>query len=168
MYQRRTNSSKVPRDPFTLLFFGRIWAYKGLNYLLDAMPLVAESIPQVKLIIAGKGENLTQYFPNGYEQDRYEIINNFIPPETVNYLFRRSTATVLPYIEASQSGVAALSYGMSTPVIASDVGGLSEIVRDKKDGLLVPPGNVQALATAITCLHFRLFFLPLLQCGISQ
>lgn len=103
------------------------------------MPLIAEHIPDVKLIIAGRGENPMQYFPNGYDNKRYEILNDFIPPEDVVGLFQRTTITVLPYIEASQSGVAALSYGMGTPIVASNVGGLKEIVRHQKDGLLVPP-----------------------------
>ncbi|MDZ7960108.1 MAG: glycosyltransferase [Aulosira sp. DedQUE10] len=149
LYQRRSRKNALPKEPCTLLFFGRIWPYKGLKYLLQAMPLVAERIPDVKLIIAGRGENVYQYFPDGYDEKRYEIINSYISNEDVVSLFERSTATVLPYIEASQSGVAALSYGMGTPIIASEVGGLKEIVRDQEDGLLVPPGDVQALANAI-------------------
>jgi glycosyltransferase involved in cell wall biosynthesis len=149
LYQRRVSQASLPREPYTLLFFGRIWPYKGLKYLLEAMPLIAEHLPDVKLIIAGRGENLRQYFPNGCDDKRYEILNNFISLEDVVGLFQRSTVTILPYIEASQSGVAALSYGMGTPIIASDVGGLSEIVRHEKDGLLVPPRDVRALADAI-------------------
>jgi len=152
LYQHRGDRSNQPRDPNTLLFFGRIWPYKGLKYLLEAMPLIAERVPEVKLIIAGRGENIKEYFPNGYDENRYEIINRLIPLEEVSNLFQRSTVTVLPYIEASQSGVAALSYGMGTLVVASDVGGLSEIVQHKKDGLLVPPCDVRALADAIICL----------------
>ncbi|MBD2336440.1 glycosyltransferase family 4 protein [Calothrix sp. FACHB-156] len=149
LYHRRTQKYSLPKEPSTLLFFGRIWPYKGLKYLLQAMPLVAERIPDIKLIIAGRGENIHQYFPDGYDEKRYEIINNFISNEDVVKLFQRSTATILPYIEASQSGVAALSYGMGTPIIASEVGGLKEIVKDQEDGLLVPPGDVEALANAI-------------------
>lgn len=152
LYQRRSRKNVLPREPYTLLFFGRIWPYKGLKYLLEAMPLIAERIPEVKLIIAGRGENIDRYFPQGCDRQRYEILNTFISNEDVVGLFERSAITVLPYIEASQSGVAALSYGMGTPVIASDVGGLSEIVRHQQDGLLVPPGDVQALADAIICL----------------
>lgn len=152
LYQRRGSQNIQAREPYTLLFFGRILPYKGLKYLLEAMPLIAKCIPEVKLIIAGKGENIRQYFPNGYDEKRYEIINEFIPLEEVGNLFQRSTVTVLPYIEASQSGVAALSYGMGTLIIASEVGGLSEIVQHKKDGLLVPPRDVRALADAIICL----------------
>ncbi|WP_353931683.1 glycosyltransferase family 4 protein [Okeanomitos corallinicola TIOX110] len=151
-YKRHEHKDIPAKEPFTLLFFGRIWPYKGLKYLVEAMPLVAAKIPQVKLIIAGRGEKIEQYFPNGYDKERYEILNQFITNEDVIKLFARSTITVLPYIEASQSGVAALSYGMGTPVIASDVGGLSEIVKHQQDGLLVPPCDVKALAESIISL----------------
>ncbi|GBE90774.1 glycosyltransferase family 4 protein [Nostoc cycadae] len=149
LYQRRAKTKTLAREPYTLLFFGRIWPYKGLNYLLKAMPLIAAKIPEVKLIIAGRGENIQQYFPHGYDHQQIEIINDFIPEEDVAGLFQRSTISVLPYIEASQSGVAALSYGIGTPIVASDVGGLREIIKPEKDGILVPPGDVEALANAI-------------------
>ena len=149
LYQRRSHQKTQEREPYTLLFFGRIWPYKGLKYLIEAMPLIAAKIPEVKLIIAGRGENIQEYFPNGYDSNQIELLNDFIPPEEVVELFQRSTISVLPYIEASQSGVVTLSYGMGTPVIAADVGGLSEIVKHQKDGLLVPPRNAQALADAI-------------------
>lgn len=149
MYQRLATNKDVVREPYTLLFYGRIWPYKGLKYLMEAMPLIAEKIPEVKLIIAGRGENIEQYFPNGYEEKRYEILNRYIPSEEVTDLFQRSTATILPYIESSQSGVAAIAYATGTPVIASQIGGLGEMIRHEKDGLLVPPGDVRALADAI-------------------
>jgi glycosyltransferase involved in cell wall biosynthesis len=149
LFKRRTSETLVEREPHTLLFFGRIWPYKGLKYLLEALPIIAAQIPTVKLIIAGKGEDLQQYLDQGYDSQHLEIINDFIPLEQVAGLFQRSTISVLPYIEASQSGVANLSYGMGTPVIASDIGGLGELVRSGEDGLLVPPGDVPALADAI-------------------
>jgi glycosyltransferase involved in cell wall biosynthesis len=148
-YQRQFGQKHLHREPYTLLFFGRIWPYKGLKYLLEAMPLVAEHIPEVKLIIAGQGENLKQYFPDGYDEKRYEILNYLIPLEDIVSLFERSAVMILPYIEASQSGIAAISYGMGTPVIASNIGGLGEMIRHEQDGLLVPPRDVRALADAI-------------------
>jgi glycosyltransferase involved in cell wall biosynthesis len=150
LYQRLAkNQQSVAREASTLLFAGRIWPYKGLKYLIEAMPLVAASIPDVKLIIAGSGENISQYLPEDYDRKRYEILNRFIGSDEMVQLFKRSTLTILPYIEASQSGVAALACGMGTPMIASNVGGLSELIRDGQDGLLVPPGNTQKLADAI-------------------
>lgn len=158
LYQKRARvvSSKglqanvtPAREPYTLIFFGRIWPYKGLRYLLEALPTVIEKIPKVRLIIAGRGESLSNYFPDGYDNENLEIYNDFIEDEEVVRLFQRATVTVLPYIESSQSGVAAISYGMGTPVIASNVGGLSEIVHHQKDGFLVPPRDSQALADTI-------------------
>jgi glycosyltransferase involved in cell wall biosynthesis len=150
MYQELAINKDVVREPYTLLFYGRIWPYKGLKYLLEAMPLIAEYIPDIKLIIAGRGEELERYFPNGWDCNRYEVLNHFILEEEVAPLFERSTAVILPYIEASQSGVASVAYAMGTPVIASRVGGLAEMIQDEKDGLLVSPGDVEALAKAIT------------------
>ncbi|MGD1909897.1 MAG: glycosyltransferase family 4 protein [Rivularia sp. (in: cyanobacteria)] len=149
LYQRLASKHNTVREPYTLLFYGRIWAYKGLNYLLKAMPSIIERIPQVKLIIAGKGDDLQLYFPNGCDEQHYEILNQYIPSEDVASLFQRSTAVILPYIEASQSGVASLAYAMGTPVIASEIGGLAEMIYSEQDGLLVPPRDVSALADAI-------------------
>jgi glycosyltransferase involved in cell wall biosynthesis len=148
-YERLSKYQEAERESYTLLFYGRIWPYKGLKYLVEAMPLVTKEIPQVKLIIAGRGENLESYFPKGYDKNSYEIINRYIKPEEVASLFQRSTAVVLPYVEASQSGVAVTAFPMGTPVIASDVGGLAEIIHHEQDGLLVPPCNSEALASAI-------------------
>jgi glycosyltransferase involved in cell wall biosynthesis len=149
LFQRFAGGQVLPKEPYTLLFFGRIWPYKGLKYLLEAMPLIAAKIPAVKLIIAGKGEDLDQYLSSGSDSSHLEIINDFVPLEQVAGLFQRSAISVLPYIEASQSGVANLSYGMGVPVVASDVGGLGELVKSGEDGLLVPAGDVEALADAI-------------------
>lgn len=150
LYQRLAkNHQSVPREPYTLLFAGRIWPYKGLKYLIEAMPLIAASIPEVRLIIAGSGENIDRYLPENYDKNRYEVLNRFIKPDEMVQLFQRSTLSILPYIEASQSGVAALSCGMGTPMVASNVGGLSELIKDERDGLLVPPANTYKLADAI-------------------
>jgi glycosyltransferase involved in cell wall biosynthesis len=148
LYQRLAKDNNTVREPYTLLFYGRIWAYKGLKYLLEAMPSVIKQFPQAKLIIAGKGENLKKYFPDGCDEN-YEILNRYIPSEDVAKLFQRSTAVILPYIEASQSGVASLAYAMGTPVIASEIGGLAEMIHSEQDGLLVAPRDTSALADTI-------------------
>ena len=82
----------------------------------------------------------------------YTVYNRSISMEEVTQLFLRCTAVVLPYTEASQSGVACLAFGFGTPIIASNVGGLGEIVNHKKDGLLVPPRDSNALASSIISL----------------
>ena len=150
LYKRLAKEDEnAVREPFTLLFYGRIWPYKGLKYLVEAMPSIIEQIPQVKLIIAGEGENLQQYFPNGFDDKHYEMLGHYIKSEDVVGLFKRSSAVILPYIEASQSGVAPLAYALGTPVIASEIGGLAEMIYSEQDGLLVPPRDVTALADTI-------------------
>jgi glycosyltransferase involved in cell wall biosynthesis len=149
LYQRLSQNKNIQEEPFTLLFFGRVWPYKGLKYLLAAMPLIAAKFPKIKLIIAGKGENLKKYFPDGSNHLNVEILNDFIPPEMVASIFYRSKIIILPYIEASQSGVVSLAYGMGKLVIASAIGGLQEVVQSEKDGLLVPHSDSQALADAV-------------------
>jgi glycosyltransferase involved in cell wall biosynthesis len=148
-YRHWSESKPVEREANTLLFFGRIWPYKGLRYLIDAMPLIADCIPDIKLIIAGRGENLNQHFPNGVDPNRYEIMDRYISQSEVAVLFQRSVVAILPYIEASQSGVAALAFGFGVPVIASRVGGLADMIHDEQDGLLVQPGDSRALAAAV-------------------
>ena len=155
LYKRNLGlNSIVKREPYTILFFGRIWPYKGLNYLLEAMPRVIENVPEVRLIVAGRGEDLTepQYSSILSDHKHFTVYNRSISMDEVAQLFLRSTTVVLPYIEASQSGVACLAFGFGTPIIASDVGGLGEIVNNNIDGLLIPPRDVIALANSMISL----------------
>jgi glycosyltransferase involved in cell wall biosynthesis len=132
-----------------VLFFGRILAYKGLNYLLDAMEDVQKQYP-VKLVIAGEGDmspyllKIAQFNP-----DLIEIHNYFIPDNEVPKLFQRAKIIVLPYIEASQTGVIPIVYAFKKPVIATSVGAIPEVVEDGKTGILVPPKDSAALRNAI-------------------
>lgn len=134
-----------------LLFFGSIKDYKGLEYLIKAVPLIAKWIPDIKVIIAGEGD-LSSYQPliEACDKSMFEIYNEFVPDDLVASLFQRSTLAVLPYTEMSgMSGVLNVAYAFGKPVVVSDVGGLDEEVEDGKTGLLVPPRDPQALANAI-------------------
>ena len=83
------------------------------------------------------------------DRESFEIINEFIPDEEIAQLFQRAKLVVLPYIEASQSGIIAIAYAFKKPVIVSSVGSIPEVVDHGKTGLLVPPGDAKALAEAI-------------------
>jgi glycosyltransferase involved in cell wall biosynthesis len=130
-----------------ILFFGRIEPYKGLDNLLDAMPTVFEALPEWKLVIAGSGD--ISPYRERINDPRIEIINKYIPDEEVARLMQRAGLVVLPYIEATQSGVILVAYAFARPVIATDVGSLKEMVLDGKTGLLIPPNDTRALAKAI-------------------
>ena len=135
-----------------VLFFGRILEYKGLPYLIKAQPLISQEIPDVKICIAGHGDTLTNYENLFSDKSRFEIYNHFIESELMIELFQSSSLVVLPYNEASQSGVVSIAYSFSKPVIATSVGCLPEIVEHDKTGLIVPPRDEEKLAEAIVAL----------------
>jgi glycosyltransferase involved in cell wall biosynthesis len=137
---------------YTILFFGRIWPYKGLEYLIDAEPHVADQLSAFRIVIAGTGEPFDRYQRMMANPDRFAVEYAFIPDERREELFAQADVVVLPYIEATQTGVVPLAYRRGIPVIATDVGGLPEVVEDGRTGLLVPPRDPRALASAIVTL----------------
>jgi len=133
-----------------VLFFGRIWAYKGLEYLIRAEPFITSRVPDVQILIAGHGEDFSRYSQMMVHRDRFIVHNGFVPEERAAAYFRRASVVVLPYIEASQSGVIPMAYSAAKPVVATTVGGLPEMVEDGRTGYLVPPRNELQLADAVT------------------
>lgn len=137
-----------PKERKTILFFGRIEEYKGVEYLLEAFNKISHKHPDIKLIIAGKGE--LYWEPSLHEnKPQIEIINRFIPIEELAKLISNASCCVCPYKDATQSGVIMSSYALNVPMIASNVGGIPEWVKDNQNGLLVPPCNADALANAL-------------------
>ncbi len=132
-----------------LLFFGRVMRYKGLAVLLEAGDLLVERLPALRLVIAGTGPELERLRPEIDRRPWVEVIDGYVPDAAVAGLFRAASLVVLPYIEASQSGVAALAAGFARPVVASDVGELGLLVRETGMGLVVPPGEPAALSASI-------------------
>ena len=137
-----------PEREGTLLFFGRIWPYKGLDTLIAAEPAISAACPQARFVIAGQGEDLARYRAAMVHPERFEVQNRYIPRAEVPRLFQEASLVVLPYHEASQSAVVPLAYAFGRPVVATAVGGIPEVVTDGRDGLLVPPRDAAALAQA--------------------
>jgi glycosyltransferase involved in cell wall biosynthesis len=145
-----TSPPTIPPDNgSTVLFFGRIWEYKGLEFLIRAEPLITAEIPHARIVIAGKGEDFTRYRQMMIHPDRFTVYNEFVPEERCNELFQQASVVVLPYIEASQSGVIPMAYTFMKPVVATTVGGLPEMVEDGRTGYLVPPRDERSLAAAV-------------------
>lgn len=132
-----------------VLFFGRIYGYKGLHYLMESEPLVRQAVRRVRFVIAGQGEPFDQYARSIEEGSDFDIRNRRIPDEEVAQLFLDADVVVLPYIEASQSGVIPIAVTFGKPVIVTDVGELPRLVDQGGMGLVVPARNRAALADAI-------------------
>jgi glycosyltransferase involved in cell wall biosynthesis len=142
-------TAKPAKRTKNILFFGRIFEYKGLRYLIEAEPLITDRVPEARIIIAGTGDDLDRYRQQMVNPNHFVIHDGFIANEEMSALFDEADLVVLPYIEASQSGVVPVAYRFGKAVVASRVGGVPDLVDDGRTGLLVPPRNVHALASAI-------------------
>jgi len=136
----------------TILFFGFVREYKGLNHLIEAMPKVLEKL-KVDLLIVGefwddKEKYIDQIKQLGIE-NYVHIIDRYVPNEEVNLYFSVADVVVLPYISATQSGIIQIAFGFDKPVITTNVGGLPDVVENDKTGFIVPPGDANALSNAI-------------------
>lgn len=142
----------LPSDKKILLFFGNIREYKGLDILLKAFVKVLEERSDVLLVIAGKP--WIRWDPFEEIIDKNEIRQNirlfldFIPSEMMRYFYVSADMVVLPYKEfTSQSAIAADALAFSKPLIVADVGGLPELVKEKR--MVIKPNNPDALAAKI-------------------
>lgn len=144
----------LPKTAPVLLFFGLVREYKGLQYLLEAMPAVRASCPDVRLLVVGefwknKQLYLDQIVRLGIEQN-VTVVDRYVLNEETQLYFSAADVVVLPYTQVTQSGVVQMAFGFGVPVITTRVGGLAEVVSDGDTGLLVPPGDPAALALAVT------------------
>lgn len=134
---------------YRVLFFGTLDEWKGIEYLLAAMEIVSEVIPNVSLKIAG-GSGTPEYYQNlPYNGNNIHWDIRRQSEADVKNLFEWADILVLPYIEASQSGVLHIAQSFCLPVVATRTGALQESIIDGKSGLLVQPKSKSALAEAI-------------------
>lgn len=135
------------KEEIKILYFGRIVPYKGIDILIDAVNILQNKYP-IHLIIAGSG---TPYF--SFDKIKsYEFINKHITNKEIVNLIESSDIVVLPYTSASQSGVPMTVYLFNKPIIASNIGGLKEVIEDLKTGILVNDINAQSFASSIEIL----------------
>lgn len=149
---------ELPEDKHILLFFGLVREYKGLKYLLRAMPEVIEKLPDTKLLVVGEfGEDKDSYLQLINEQEIesfVDIYDGYIPDKEVEKFFAACDIVVLPYESATQSGIVQIAYGFSKPVVVTDVGGLPEVVENKKTGYIVEAKRADELSRVI-CRFFE-------------
>lgn len=134
----------------TVLFFGLIRPYKGLDVLIEAADKIKTD---VQFLIAGECyEDWSKYsklIEKSGKSDKFKVIGKFIPDDDLAVIFSASDVLVLPYKNATQSGVTATAIHYDLPIIATRVGDLSESISENLTGLLVPPNDSDSLAKAI-------------------
>lgn len=144
-------------DELALLFFGQIAPYKGLEYLVEALPMIESRVPRVRLIIAGKVKKGSEDYWRRIERMLQEpgmrkrtiLRIEHIPDRDIELYFKAADALVVPYVHIFQSGVPFLAYSFGLPVIATDVGALKEEVLAGVTGLICAPCSPLELALAV-------------------
>ncbi len=142
---------RAPGDGPLFVNPGRLRAYKGLDLLRDAWRLFQPRHPAARLLVAGEGD-AEGLAPGLAALPGVELRTGWLAEEEMARLVAGADAVVLPYREASQSGVAPLAHGLGVPVVATPVGGLSEQLRDGVDGVLAHAVTPEALAEAMAAL----------------
>ena len=142
----------IAQNKNILLFFGLIRQYKGLKYLIYAMKEVVKYIDCVLLVVGEFYESKDDYMSMIKSlnlSDYIIVIDEYINNEDVSLYFCSADVVVLPYVEATQSGIIQIAFGLNKPVITTNIGGLPEVVEDGKTGFIVEAKSPESLSEAI-------------------
>lgn len=145
----------IPRGQRVVLFFGTLSRYKGIDLLLDAFRSVAERVPDAHLLLAGfpfsdfdPAEFLVRASSFGLAE-RVSLVPRYVDSREVRALVAAGDVIVFPYRSVFQSGALHLACTFGAPIVATRVGANAELIRDGENGLLVEPGDREALSAAI-------------------
>ena len=143
----------IIKEAKILLFFGFVREYKGLKYLLKALPMIVKKIENLQLWVVGEfGSDRDDYLALIAEigiGSRVNVIDSYTPDREVEKYFAAADLVVLPYTSATQSGIVQIAYGFSKPVIVTNVGGLPDVVTDGKTGYVIEPEKPEEIARAV-------------------
>jgi glycosyltransferase involved in cell wall biosynthesis len=152
------NKLKLDVTKKTILFFGFIREYKGLDILINAMQFLDTSY---QLIIAGEvyGDfsNYQQIIDQSTAKSRIHLFTDYINDSEVPTFFCAADVCVLPYKTATQSGITAIAQHFEIPVIATDVGGLKEVITHGKTGLIVQKPEPSLVSASISHYFYNNF-----------
>jgi D-inositol-3-phosphate glycosyltransferase len=146
----------IPADKKTILFFGRITPYKGLEYLINAFQQVVRR-DQCQLIVGGRPENDCQSYWSAIQESTQEDVRlgrillraEHIPDDETEIYFKAADVLVLPYRRIYQSGVLFLGYSFGLPILVADVGDLKDEIVEGETGFVFKPEDPVDLAKTI-------------------
>ncbi len=139
----------IPLEKKVALCFGMMRPYKGMEVFADAMAGLDDDYLG---LVVGSGES-REVVASLQEKERsvsnLRVVPRYVPDQEVQLYFNAADVVVLPYRRISTSGVVPLAYSFHRPVVTTHCGGMPEVVREGETGLLVPPGDVDALRDAV-------------------
>lgn len=139
----------APSDTPTVLFAGRLSRYKGADVMLKAWKIISQKHPNARLLMVGAGVESPAIQKQVDELPSVQFINRYVSNKQMAECFSQCHLVAMPYLDATQSGIQATAVAFEKPVVASRVGAIPEMLDEGESGLLVPPGDVDALASAI-------------------
>jgi phosphatidylinositol alpha-mannosyltransferase len=140
------------KNPFEILFVGRIERRKGLQFLIDALPSIKREIPEAYLTVAGGGYKGMRLDIPTVVKDSIKFLG-FVDPTELPKIFSRASVFVSPAISGESFGIVLLeAMATETPVIASSIPGYRCVVEDGVNGLLVPHSNSEEIARKVITL----------------
>jgi len=153
------------RTDGVILFFGFLQPGKGIEYLIKAMPYILKEAPHAKLIIAGgRPTDSKRYIL--YLRSESDYINRlrrmvpeslskhiaftgYVDPEEVPKCFALADVVVFPYLWCTQSGALHKALACGKAIVTTPVGGNLEVIKDGRNGILVPPKDPLAITKAV-------------------
>jgi glycosyltransferase involved in cell wall biosynthesis len=151
-WTREAARAQLKIEGNVLLFFGLIRPYKGLLDLIEALPTILNEVDVTLLVVGEVWGNAAPYRDRVTAlglTDRVRLIDRYVSNDEAAMYFAAADLVVLPYREATGSGVLQLALGLGAPVVATRTGGMGEVVEDGVTGFLVEPGDVNGLSRAI-------------------
>jgi len=147
-FSEALNEKSIKREERTILFFGALRPNKGVELLIPIADQIYHQFPDVKFIVAGSPDvsrglrksgwsaRLQRILQEMRSRPYFEVHDRFIPDEEVARFFQRASITLLPYLEATQSGVVMVAMPLGSVVIATRVGDLPYVIQDGQTGFL--------------------------------
>lgn len=150
-------SQKDKEDKFNILFLGRFVEKKGINYLIHAVKKISFLYKNIQLLIGGAGplEKEVRELVKNLNLEEFVKFLGWIPRDKLPFVFKETDVLVVPSIITEEGDTEGLptvileAMGAGIPVIASDVGGIKDVIKDGINGFLVPPKNIEVLANRI-------------------
>jgi glycogen synthase len=141
----------VPPGDKLVFFVGRLVYEKGVQTVIEAMPLLMDRIPNMTFVVAGSGPHLNELKSLVSDFDLNEKVKfvGHMDTDTLCAFYKSADLTVVPSLYEPFGMVVLESMAMGTPTIVADTGGLSEIVVHEETGLKFEPGNPNSLAEAM-------------------